>query len=100
VNFAQGFGYSLLELVLGLLQLYTWVIIIRALISWVSPDPYNPIVRTLAVVTEPVLRPLRRLAPPHKLGGIDLSPLIAILLIQFVRTGLLYSLGLRGRFLF
>jgi len=100
VNFAQGFGLSLLQLILSLLQLYTWVIIIRALISWVSPDPYNPIVRTLAVVTEPVLRPLRRLVPPHKLGGVDLSPLIAILLIQFVRTGVAYSFGNAPRFLF
>jgi len=100
VNFAQGFGLSLLQLILSLLQLYTWVIIIRALISWVSPDPYNPIVRTLAVVTEPVLRPLRRLVPPHKVGGVDLSPLIAILLIQFVRTGVAYSFGYAPRFLF
>jgi len=100
VNFARGFGFSLIQLVLGLLQLYTWILIIRALISWVSPDPYNPIVRTLALVTEPVLRPIRRLIPPHKLGGIDLSPLVAILLIQFVRTGLVYSLGLSGRMLF
>lgn len=100
MNFAQGFGLSLLQIVLSLLQLYTWVIIVRALISWVSPDPYNPIVRTLAVVTEPVLRPLRRLVPPHKLGGVDLSPLIAILIIQFVRTGLVYSLGITGRLLF
>lgn len=100
MNFARGFGLSLLQIVLGLLQLYTWVIIIRAVISWVSPDPYNPIVRTLVVITEPVLRPLRRLVPPHKLGGVDLSPLLAILLIQFVRTGLVYSLGISGRLLF
>ncbi len=100
MNFAHGFGLSLLQIVLGLLQLYTWVIIIRAVISWVSPDPYNPIVRTLVVVTEPLLRPLRRLVPPHKLGGVDLSPLLAILLVQFVRTGLVYSLGISGRLLF
>jgi YggT family protein len=100
VNFVQGFGLSLLQIVLGLLQLYTWVIVVRALISWVSPDPYNPIVRTLAVITEPLLRPLRRLVPPGKLGGVDLSPLLAILLVQFVRTGLVYSLGVPGRLLF
>jgi len=100
VNFVQGFGLSLLQILLGLLQLYTWVIVVRALISWVSPDPYNPIVRTLVVITEPLLRPLRRLVPPHRLGGVDLSPLLAILLVQFVRTGLVYSLGVPGRLLF
>lgn len=100
MNFVQGFGLSLLQIVLGLLQLYTWVIVVRALISWVSPDPYNPIVRTLVVITEPLLRPLRRLVPPGKLGGVDLSPLLAILLVQFVRTGLVYSLGVPGRLLF
>jgi YggT family protein len=76
------------------------VIIIRALLSWVSPDPYNPIVRVLAAATEPVLRPLRRLVPPRKLGGVDLSPLLAVLLIQFVKNGIVYSLGLRPSFLF
>jgi YggT family protein len=76
------------------------VVIIRALISWVSPNPYNPIVRMLATVTEPVLRPLRRLVPPHKLGGIDLSPLLAVLLLQLVKNGIIYSLGLRPRLLF
>jgi YggT family protein len=54
----------------------------------------------LTLVTEPVLRPLRRLAPPRKLGGIDLSPLLAILILQFVKNGIIYSLGLRPRLLF
>lgn len=100
MNFAQGFGLSLLEIVLGLLSLYTWVIIIRALLSWVNPDPYNPLVRMLVAVTEPVLRPLRRLLPPHRMGGLDLSPLVAILLLQLFKNGLLYSFGLRVRGLF
>jgi YggT family protein len=91
---------SLLQILLGVFDLYTWVIIIRALISWVSPDPHNPLVRMLASATEPLLRPLRRLVPPHKLGGLDLSPLLAILLIQFVKNGIVYSLGYSPRFLF
>jgi len=91
MNFAMGFGYSLLQLLLTLLNIYMWVIIIRALISWVNPDPYNPIVQILIRVTEPVLRPLRRLVPPRKLGGLDISPIIAILLIQLVRQTLIYS---------
>jgi YggT family protein len=100
MNFAQGFGWSLLEIVLGLINLYTWVIIIRALLSWVSPDPRNPVVRILVVATEPLLRPIRALVPPHKLGGLDLSPMIAILLLVFLKNGLYYSFGLPVRTLF
>jgi YggT family protein len=92
VNFARGFGFALLDLVLGLLNLYMWVVIIRALISWVSPDPHNPVVQILVRITEPALRPLRKLVPPYKLGGLDLSPLLLILLIQLVRYTLIYAL--------
>lgn len=80
-----------------MLDIYTWVILIRALLSWVSPDPHNPLVRMLVLVTEPVLRPLRRLVPPHRVGGLDLSPLIAILALQFVKNGIIYSLGYSPR---
>ena len=93
MNFARGFGFSLLGLVLSLLDIYSWVVIIRALISWVSPDPYNPIVQILAKLTEPVLRPLRKLVPPEKLGGLDLTPLILILLIQLVKYTIIYSVS-------
>ncbi len=75
----------------GLLDLYTWVVVIRALLSWVGPDPYNPIVRLLHQLTEPLLAPLRRLVSPRRLGGLDLSPLLLILIIQFVRYGLIYA---------
>jgi YggT family protein len=61
---------------------YMWVIIIRALISWVNPDPWNPIVRFLYQVTEPVLRPIRHRLP---FGGIDLSPMVVILIIYFLQ---------------
>ena len=91
MSFAGGFLLALVQLLLTLLSLYTWVIIIRALISWVSPDPRNPIVQLLSKLTEPVLRPLRRLLPPHKTGNIDVSPILAILLIQLVRYTIIYS---------
>ena len=91
MNFARGFGFSLLGLVLSLLDIYSWVVIIRALISWVSPDPYNPIVQILSKLTEPLLRPLRKLVPPERLGGLDLTPLILILLIQLVKYTVIYS---------
>jgi YggT family protein len=78
--------------VLGvLLNIYMWVIIIRALISWVNPDPYNPIVQFLVKVTEPVLGPLRKLVPTWKLG-VDLSPLIAILIIYFLEIAVVDTL--------
>ncbi len=69
------------------LSLYMWIIIIRALLSWVNPDPYNPIVRFLYGITEPVLARIRRFLPP--LGGIDLSPLVAILGIVFLKQFLI-----------
>ena len=74
-----------------LLDVYKWVIIIAAIISWVSPDPYNPIVRFLYSITEPVLRPIRRLVG-GRLGPIDISPLIVILAIIFIQKFLISSL--------
>lgn len=73
------------------LTLYMWIIIGRAIISWVSPDPYNPIVRFLASVTEPVLSPIRRRLPIG-MGGIDFSPILVILAIVFVQSFLVQSL--------
>ncbi len=73
------------------LTLYTWIVIISALISWVNPDPYNPIVRFLYQVTEPALNFLRRFIP-LQFGGIDLSPLLLILLLQFLRNFLVHTL--------
>jgi YggT family protein len=72
------------------LSTYMWIIIISALLSWVNPDPYNPIVRFLAAVTEPVLRPIRR-----RIGyglGVDISPMVVILCILFVKYFLIASL--------
>lgn len=73
------------------LTIYMWIVIIRALISWVSPNPYNPIVQFLYRVTEPVLWRVRRLLP---LGGIgiDFSPLIVILAIYFLKIFLVKTL--------
>jgi len=72
------------------LWLYMWVIIARALISWVNPDPWNPIVQFLERATEPVLSPIRR-----RLGwrlGVDVSPIIAILVIIFLQVAVVQSL--------
>lgn len=67
------------------LTMILWVVIAAALISWVSPDPRNPIVQFLYRVTEPILRPFRKILPPRRTGGIDFSPLLVILLIYFIK---------------
>jgi YggT family protein len=74
-----------------LLDIYYWVVIIAALISWVNPDPYNPVVRFLHAVTEPALRPVRRLIG-YRLGPVDISPLVVILGILFIQKFLIASL--------
>jgi YggT family protein len=73
------------------LNLYMWLIIARAILSWVNPDPYNVIVRFLYNVTEPVLYAIRRRVPVF-FGGIDFSPMIVILVIYFLDSFLVPSL--------
>ena len=73
------------------LTLYMWVIIFRALISWVNPDPYNQIVIFLYRVTEPVLGPIRRRLPMRNIG-IDISPVIVILVIIFLKYFLMETM--------
>jgi YggT family protein len=73
------------------LTIYMWIVIISALISWVNPDPYNPIVRFLFSVTEPVFATVRRVLPfPYM--GIDFSPLIVLLVIIFLQQFLVRTL--------
>ncbi len=74
-----------------ILTLYMWVIIIRAVLSWVNPDPFNPIVRILYQITEPVLWRIRRIIP-LTFGGIDFSPIILVLGIIFLQQFLVNSL--------
>jgi len=81
---------KILEIVL---QLYMWTIIIRALLSWVNPDPYNPIVQFLNSITEPVLYRVRQLIPMSGMG-IDFSPIIVILAIIFLQAFLVNSIGM------
>lgn len=79
--------------VLGVvLNLYFWIVIIAALLSWVNPDPYNPIVRILRNLTQPVFYQVRRLLPFTVIGGIDLSPVVVLLAIQFANIFLVRSL--------
>ncbi len=75
----------------GLLQIYFWIVVIAVLLSWVQPDPYNPIVRALYAMTEPVFDWVREHLPVY-LGGLDLSPIVVIIAIQFVQRVLIMSL--------
>lgn len=90
--FVAGNFLSAVATVLDMaLTFYMWVLIVRALLSWVNPDPYNPIVQFLYKVTEPVLYPVRRAIGGYRLG-IDLSPLIVILVIIFLQQFLVATL--------
>ena len=87
----SNFLFALAKLVEILLGVYMWVVIGRAILSWVNPDPYNPIVRFLHEVTEPLLSRIRRMIP--FLGGsIDFSPMILILAIYFLMSFLVPTL--------
>jgi len=74
------------------LLFFMWIVIARAILSWVNPDPYNPIVRFIHNVTEPVLYQVRKKLPIN-LGGIDFSPIIVILVIYFLRDFVVNSLA-------
>ena len=76
----------------NVLSLYSVVILIAVLITWVSPDPFNPIVRFLRSVTEPLFAWIRRRLPFTMVGMIDLSPLVALFLIQLLQMVVVQSL--------
>jgi len=86
VNVGGAFMVAVLDVLFAILSVIQWLVIIAAVISWVNPDPRNPIVQLLYRSTEPILRPFRRLLPPGRTGGIDFSPLLVILAIIFIRT--------------
>ncbi|MCD6134084.1 MAG: YggT family protein [Candidatus Omnitrophica bacterium] len=88
-NFISSLAYILSVI----LTIYYWLIIIRALISWVNPDPFNPLVQFLVQATEPFLKFIRKLLPFLVVGGIDLSPLVAIMIIIFLKSFLVATLS-------
>jgi YggT family protein len=87
----ENFIVALAKIIDLALNVYIWIIIGRALISWVNPDPYNPIVTFLYRATEPVLAPIRRLIPIRGLG-IDISPIVVIMIIYFLQTFLVKTM--------
>jgi YggT family protein len=86
-----NFLVAVAQVLYYVLEIYKWIIIARAVISWVNPDPYNPIVRFLYSVTEPVLYRLRRALPLYG-GGIDFSPIIVFVIIIFLQYFVVQSL--------
>jgi len=84
--------YSIVQLIHTVINLYIWIVIIAALLSFVRPDPRNPIVQILYRLTEPVYDLLRRKMPFLIMGGIDLSPLVIILGLQFIDTFMMRAL--------
>ena len=87
-----NFLFAIAKIMDSLLTIYMWIIIARAVISWVSPDPRNPIVYALARLTDPVLWRIRRILSLRGLGGLDISPIIAILAIMFIQRFLVATL--------
>lgn len=86
----SNFLLALAKLLNIILSAYIWIVIARAVISWVNADPYNPIVRFLVQITDPLLSRIRRFLPP--LGGIDFSPMLLILAIVFLQSFLVPTL--------
>ena len=93
-----NFITALATVISMVLTLYMYVIIARAVLSWVSPDPYNPIVRFINNITDPVLNWIRMKLPAN-FGGIDISPMIVILAIIFLQQFLVTSLTSLARYL-
>jgi len=94
----MGLGFELVRAIASVVNLiftlYIWILIARVLITWVSPDPYNPIVRFLSNVADPVLERARRLLP-LQFSGFDFSPIVVIVALEFIRRvilNLLYHL--------
>lgn len=83
---------ALSNLLYIVLTFYLWIIVARAVLSWVNPDPRNPIVRFIHNVTEPVLAPIRRRLP-LAYGGIDFSPIVVFLVIIFLNNWLVPTIS-------
>jgi YggT family protein len=85
-GFTSGLEMGLIEVLQIVFSILKFLIIAAALVTWVSPDPRNPVVQFLFRSTEWILRPCRWILPPRATGGIDFSPIVAILLIVLVQA--------------
>ncbi|MBW2707101.1 MAG: YggT family protein [Deltaproteobacteria bacterium] len=95
--FFSNFLTAIAKVLDVVLSIFMWIVIARAILSWVSPDPYNPIVRFIHNITEPVLHQIRKRLPLN-FGGIDFSPILVLLAVIFLQQFVvqsLYDLALR-----
>ena len=96
--FAVNFVGAIAAVLDSVLSFYFWIIIASAVLSWVNPDPYNPVVRIIRSLTEPAFYRIRRWLPFTYTSGIDFSPVVLLLAIQFTKSFLvnsLYQLAMR-----
>ena len=92
--FLANFLLAISKIFHFLLMIYMWVLILRAVFSWFPSPSLRPLTVILYNLTEPLLNPIRRYIPPYKTGGLDISPMILIILIVFIDTFLIKSLSL------
>lgn len=78
------FAFAFIKLIVTIIQIYTWIIIASALVSWVNPDPYNKIVQLLYKLSYPAYDLVRKIRIPTVFGGIDIAPVIILLSLQFI----------------
>ncbi len=82
----NAFLIAFFSLLFMLIDLYVWIVIIRALVTWVNADPYNPIVRILSQLVDPVTGKIRRVFPFVRVGMVDLSPLFLVFVLYFIKV--------------
>lgn len=92
--FLANFLLACARIIHLLLMIYVWVIIIRALLSWIPAPSLYPLAVVLVKITEPLLRPLRKLLPPYRTGGLDLSPMLLVIIFLFIDSFLIKSISL------
>jgi len=95
VNFSGILLMALAELISLMLNIFLVAIIAQVILSWVAPQGYNPIISLIYSLTEPVLRPARRILPP--ISGIDFSPLLVFLVMQLIKILLIAPIADLGR---
>lgn len=81
----SGFSHGIIGILVSLINIYMWLVIIRVLISWINPDPYNPIVQFLRGLTDPAIEAVRRIVPSFIWStGLDFTPLLLIVFLQVI----------------
>ena len=82
----NAFWVAFFSVIFLLIDLYVWIVIIRALVTWVNADPYNPIVKILSQLVDPVTRKIRKWLPFVRVGMVDLSPLVLVFFLYFIKV--------------